>query len=121
MASSERPRESATVDKQVLSCDKDRVCGAKQGASRSELLGPAEALGRVRVSANLQLLLERPAKLLGVELEIRLLPVCQKRPGQQPVDCHVVLHHLPRKNCKKPDQTDSGAVREAQLWERQSD
>src|SRR4029079_15814415 len=66
----ERAGKMAAVHEQVLAGDEARMHAAKESAGRAELLDGAEALGRVRLRADLLQLRLRLAELLGVEFQV---------------------------------------------------
>src|SRR5262249_62375592 len=86
---SERSRELAAVDQQVLPRDKAGVGRAQERAGDAELVGRAEALGRDRRGARRGGLVDRDALLLGVGLDVGAKPVGVEGAGQQEVDRHV--------------------------------
>src|ERR1700693_4084090 len=74
-ANSERARERAAVDQQILAGDVAGLSGAQERARRAELVRIAEALRRRRGGALGARLLDRDVPALRGRLDVRLQPI----------------------------------------------
>src|SRR5262249_44919502 len=83
---SERPREGAAVDQQVLAGDVAGLCRAQERAGGAELVGRAEAFRRNRGGARRDGLVDQHALLLGIRLDVGAQPVGVEGAGQQKID-----------------------------------
>src|SRR5579875_3258284 len=90
----QRARIGATVKQQVLAGDEPGLRAAQKGAGGAELLGRAEAAGRVLLLPLPPHLLERAAGALGHRRHVGAQAVGVERPRQQIVDRDVVAHGL---------------------------
>src|SRR5258705_3899890 len=67
-AALEGARERAAIEQDVLPCDEAGLVGTEEGASKTELLGVAEAAGRILLGAFHHHRVGRDAALLGLGL-----------------------------------------------------
>src|SRR6185312_8495884 len=107
--------EGAAVEQQVLADDKARRGGAEEGAGIAELGRVADAAGRGGRAALGELLLERDVLALRLVGDAALQPVGQERPGQEPVDRHVVFGDLAGEAGAERGEPRAGAVGHAEI------
>src|ERR1700753_4245922 len=91
---SERARERAAVEQDVLSGDIARLGAAQECAGDTEFLRVAKTPGRIELGAFGQHLVRGDATLLGLALGGAEQAVRLERSGQQRIDRDVVDHRL---------------------------
>ena len=100
---SQRAREGAAVEQDVLAGDEARLGAAEERAGRAEFLGIAEASGGIELGAFRQQLFDGDAALLG----LRLRPVPRSRsvsngPGNRPLMVTLLITVLRAMPATKP-------------------
>src|SRR5436190_5859874 len=107
---SQRARERAAIEQDVLTGDEAGLVGAEESAREAKLLGIAEAAGRVLLGAFRQPRLVRDATLLRLGLGGVAQAVGEEWSRQQAVDGDVVDDGLARKSGDEAGEARARAV-----------
>src|ERR1700751_5237708 len=107
---SQRTRKGPAIEQDVLAGDEAGLGAAQERAGKAELLGIAEAPGRIELGTLRQNLLHGETALLRLALGRTAKSVGFERPRQQAVDRNIVDHGLAGEAGDKARQPGARAV-----------